>query len=68
MLESKCYLNPFTIVELKVLANHMGLDVETTLKPKPAIIAEFTTKAKEKFTFMKCTPGGHLIINPAHFT
>ena len=68
MLESKCYLSSFTIVELKVLAKHMGLDVETTLKPKTAIIAEFTTKAKEKFSFMKCTPGGQLIIDPAHFT
>lgn len=68
MLDAKCYLSSFTILELKVLAKHMGLDIETTLRPKTAILAEFKTKAKEKFPFMKCTPSGNLIIDPAHFT
>jgi len=67
MLESRCYLSSFTIVELKVLAKHMGLEIETTCQPKTAIMAEFKTKAKEKYPFMKCTQGGNLIIDPAHF-
>ncbi|CBY40365.1 unnamed protein product, partial [Oikopleura dioica] len=67
MLESKCYLSLFSILELKVLAKHMGLDIETTSKPKTEILTEFKKEAKEKFPFMKSTQKGDLIIDPAHF-
>jgi len=68
MLESKCYLSSFTIVELKVLAKHLDIQITFDTKPKTVLMTEFTKLAKEKFPFMKCTPAGNLIIDPAHFT
>ena len=68
MLEKKCYLSNFTMIEMKVLAKHMGIEIDITEKTKAEIIEEITKKAKKKYPFMKTTPGGNLVIDPAHFT
>ena len=67
MLEKKTYLSAFTIVEMGVLAKHMGLTVEIDGKSKSELTIEITAKAKEKFPFLKTTASGNLIIDPAHF-
>ena len=68
MLEKKCYLSNFTILEMKVLAKHMGIEIDITEKTKAEITEEITKKAKKKYPFMKTTPSGNLVIDPAHFT
>ena len=68
MLESKCYLSSFTIVDLKVLAKHLDIQMVFDTKPKTVLMTEFTELAKKKFPFMKCTPAGNLIIDPVHFS
>ena len=67
MLDKKCYLSSFTLVELKVLSKHIGLNVDTEHKPKTLLLSEITRKTKEKFPFMKTTPSGNLIIDPLQF-
>ena len=67
LIESKSYLNQFKIVEIQVLAKHMGLHIDFKSKSKTEILEEFKEKAIEKFPFMKCTASGNLIIDPHHF-